>query len=712
MVDRVPLRVAHISTSEHGGAGRAASRISGAINKIGHRSYLVTQDKSGSSALSLSGDNNRLLADQKIVRKFFGDFIQHKYLSRNRNVSVSNTLFSSSYPAIQVDECAPVMSSDIINLHWITQMISPDAVRRLLDEGKKVVWTLHDQWPFTGGCHYTAGCSKFQEVCSPCPQLKLDPWDVPAVLQCDKELCFSSPNLVVVCPSDWMADCARKSRVFRNNEIVTVRNPINHEIFSPLDSDDRFTMRSELGVGPTDLLVCFGATTGGEKRKGYGYLRNAATAVHREMPSGSRLIVLTFGQNAEKIVELGPNHIDFGKLDSDAAIAMVLGVSDIVVIPSQEDNYPNVMVEAMACGTPVGGFAVGGIPELVVDGQNGVLFSAPWSSESIAAGLLRFVSMREEWPSLRAHARASVYPSHSLTAIGRRYEQVYKSLLPLKRIVQASVPLGGGKTSKSILTLFKQQTVANEIILGPVFAENLIEEHWRGVVSGYAKVDGEIAKPEEFISMFTTPWDGDFWNTRAGALNQATVFQSQHASGIAGVDIVAPADARGAIPLKEASLDRSPSATRSEAQKLSSDWSGVPLKVQLIEMFEDLENNYSHLSLGVGHESSGSAKFKLMHYGGAFGIEVREETFSGMSFAWPRGTPSDEWGPYLRIFESQANESFVDRLSAHIGQVPEAFRMVLQDLTKIVEMALLQESSDGGRVNWREAAVRLGTRRG
>lgn len=758
MVERLPLRIAHVSTSEHGGAGRAAMRISRAISAIGHQSYLVSRDKAAVQSLAIVPDNNSLTAEQKLIRKFFGDFVQYKYLERQRNLNVSNTLFSSSYPSQAIDDCVPLQTADVINLHWVTQMVSPDAIRRLLDSGKKIVWTFHDQWPLTGGCHYSAGCSKYENVCVSCSQLRKDQWDMAATFQIDKRICFSHPNLVVVSPSAWLADCARRSTVFCDSRIEVIRNPIDFTVFRPLEHSDRRSKRAELGIKPTDIVVCFGATTGSEKRKGYSQMRDAIVALHKDEQFKRKLYVLTFGLNAEKIPEIGNQHIDFGKLDSDASIAVVLGISDITVIPSQEDNYPNVMVESLACGTPVGGFAIGGISELISEGKNGVLFGSEWKLGPIMTGLKRFSQYMDENTSMRDDARLSVYPSHEMVAIGRAYEKVYKSLLPVDRIVEATIPADRTESS-SILSLFKSLSVNNEILLGPLFSKPEVRTHWRNVVGAYCQAGGEILKPDEFIAGFNKPWNDDFWSknfslskaeTASRPVSVPVVKQAESPkphpapSPVPAPKVASPEPAKpksngvdhhpSPPPASEPSPKQSTAPVAAPVQKptptpppaikegdgkkavvdiksLTAKQPAAPTKIQLIELYEDNQSEYAHLTIGVAYRTKDApAAFKIMYFKGSFGIELRSETFPEGDFHWPPNTPSDEWGPYLRIFEGSSRRTVRDQLRVLTLATRLGSDSLLDGLAEIVDVALMQNGKASSGPDWRAGAKRLAKR--
>ncbi len=171
------------------------------------------------------------------------ELIQDQYLNRNRT-ELSNTFFSLSYPGWDISRLPLAQAADVINLHWVADFQSPPTLKRLFEVGKPVVWTLHDQWAFTGGCHYSAGCEGYRSSCTGCPQLREDPYDLPAAILGDKLDAFRNAKLTIVTPSHWMAECARSSRAFRDVPVRVIPNGLETDIFQPAS---KARAKTELG---------------------------------------------------------------------------------------------------------------------------------------------------------------------------------------------------------------------------------------------------------------------------------------------------------------------------------------------------------------------------------------------------------------------------------------------------------------------------------
>ena len=288
------MRIAQVATADIlGGAARAGYRLHRGLIGLGQQSALLVLDKMSTD------DTVRQLraeppADEFALRCLQG--IQRHYIDANRT-PISNTLFSLPYPGHDLTGLDEVGAADVINLHWVARLQSPGTIRRLLRLGKPVVWTLHDMWPFTGGCHYSSGCGGYQAGCSPCPQLADDPHRLPAAVLNDKLEAMADPRLVVVTPSEWLAGCARRSRLFRETRVEVIPYALETDAFVPLPKAEA---KQRLGLRPETKTILAGAHEGRERRKGFvelaEALRMCADDPHvRQWVSQDALTLLWFG---------------------------------------------------------------------------------------------------------------------------------------------------------------------------------------------------------------------------------------------------------------------------------------------------------------------------------------------------------------------------------------------------------------------------------
>ena len=500
---RTPLSVLHLTATAEGCAGRAAARIAQGLRRLGHDSPMLTGDAvpaPGGIALALRASGDAAMA----ASRFLGDFLDQQYLGRLRERGQGSITFSAGLNGAALAELPLVRGADILHAHFLPGITTPNAIRELLALGKPVVWTQHDQWAFTGGCHYSDGCRQFEALCTGCPQLKRDPWGLPALLQAEKAACFADGLLHLVTPSAWMGEALRTSSVFRGAEASVIRNPIDLDLFRPLSPGPRMDLRARMGIGAGDVVVIAGAISQAELRNGFDLLLDGLQGFAARLSPAAphRLWVLSFGHNALAIDIPGIESLALGPVEDDAALASILGLGDLLIIPSREDHYPNIMVEALACGTPVAGFSCGELAELVVHDVSGLLLGAAPEASAITAMLDRIMAAPERLAGMRAAARAAVAPSHGLVPIGLAYEALYKSLLPLARLRRATAP-AGDEALIPLAGLFRNIPARMTAQLGPALAEGPAAVAMQAALDAFRAAEGAMPSPEAFIADHT-----------------------------------------------------------------------------------------------------------------------------------------------------------------------------------------------------------------
>ncbi len=319
---------------------------------------------------------------------------------KRRRTSLSNTLFTADWPAQDVAGHPAVAAADIVNVHWVAGFLAGAGIRRLVESGKRVAWTLHDMRPFTGGCHYAAGCRGFAGNCHACPQLLPSLHEVPARSLARARRRLAGLPLVFIAPSQWIADELECSTLFdaRCHAVHVIPNGLDLDRYRPAEAA---AARGRLGLPQDALSILLGSVSLSEHRKGSDV---AAAAVARAAASlsarGSRApVVLTYGSGQLAIP--GVRCHNLGSLD-EAGVIEALHACDLHLSMAREDNLPNTVMESLACGRPVVATATGGIPEMVEDGVNGWL--VPVDDAQAAAGVLERIALNR---SLLAGAGAS-----------------------------------------------------------------------------------------------------------------------------------------------------------------------------------------------------------------------------------------------------------------------------------------------------------------
>lgn len=428
------VSVLHLTYSAAGGAGRAARRAAQAAETAGCRSWFAALENADPEL----GDIAVARAPARPVRAALAERlktdVQWGHIVKART-SATNTLFSIPYPGVELADAFIAQAADIIHLHWVSWLATPETIRGFLDAGKPVFWTLHDLWPMTGGCHYPAGCEQYRSVCLKCPQLN-DPLDIAHAAFAEKRAAYGGhPLLKIVAPSGWMADQARASRILRDCEITVAPNSVETEIFKP--AEDREALRAAMGLRPEDLMIIFGSFDNAERRKGASVLREAleiaATTggLRAALAPRGRLVLASFGRRAE--LAAGPDVIMLAldEIDDDEKLADAYAAADALAFPSLEDNYPNTILEAMSCGTPTVGFAAGGVAEMIKDGVTGVLCDEIGDPKALAAALRRFAARHHGDVAMREACRARVLAENAMTVVGGRLRALYARALGL-----------------------------------------------------------------------------------------------------------------------------------------------------------------------------------------------------------------------------------------------------------------------------------------
>lgn len=351
----------------HGGAAVAASRLASGLSSDGHEVIRIVPE----------GDGRAHPWTTVELRLSFADRIFRRVVPQDAWRVIGARITSRRFRYV-----VSALRPDVINVHnlhgapggnW-----SPD-VSVVCSRIAPTVWTLHDMWSFTGRCAYSGECRRYESGCDRyCPTSNdypsLAPKRIPGAWRRRREILNQDPGIVAVTPSRWLASMA-VAGLWPKQAVMTIPYGLPLDVFKTIDPA---TSRNALGIGGDHPIMLCSAVDWRDTRKGMRFLHDALLGLDR------KISVVTMGAMGDSEAFSAPNVdlIELGFVDHERMRVLAYSAADFFVHPALEDNLPNVILESIACGTPVVGFPVGGVPEMVRPGQTG------WLAEDISGNSL------------------------------------------------------------------------------------------------------------------------------------------------------------------------------------------------------------------------------------------------------------------------------------------------------------------------------------
>ena len=401
-----------------GGAARSTYRLFKAFEKIGFKnlkSKMLVQYKD-------SSDYN-IFKLQPAFNRLWGKIITRKdLLPLNKYKDKDNSMWSIGWIPNNISNQILKFEPDIVHLNWVGRGFLP--IKELSKIERPIVWTLHDMWAFTGGCHYAFECEKYQKTCGFCPQLSSNMEnDISRALLRKKKKYWDKLNITIVCPSKWLAQCSKESYLFGNNRAEVIPYTIDVDIFKPVDKSEA---RKILNLPQNKKIILFGGLSAtGDKRKGFQYLIPALKELEEEF-SGDDLEILIFGAQKPKDEVKSKFIFNYlGYIHDDISLAVIYSAADIFVMSSIQDNLPNTVLESLSCGTPVTAFSIGGNPDMIEHKINGYL-AAPFEINDLTAGI-KWTLINSE--KLSSKARNKILNYNNKEVVKEKYFKLFKNIL-------------------------------------------------------------------------------------------------------------------------------------------------------------------------------------------------------------------------------------------------------------------------------------------
>jgi glycosyltransferase involved in cell wall biosynthesis len=347
------MKIDHVTFAATGGSGRVAHLLMKAQEKVKHDSRILT--------LSPSGLRQSPFTHPSLTVRAALDEMLLKNPKSPGMLSITRRDFGSNL-------LASIRSDSLIHLHWVEGVINHKQIADLLDTGRKVVWTLHDSAPFTGGCHSPMGCSGFTQSCNQCPQVR--PFFSSLISNSHKEISknkFDVKNLTIVAPTKALAQDARKSTLFRGSQVEVIGNPISNLYFS---TGDQSAARKRLGISDADVVGVAIAEQLENPLKQIAQLLEVFFQVTQDRTE--KAVFILIGNNGKRIAEKHLNCIWLGQLNEEQ-IAETLPAADFLISASLSESAGMTVIEAAALGVPSIAIRNGGSDELIENEKTGIL---------------------------------------------------------------------------------------------------------------------------------------------------------------------------------------------------------------------------------------------------------------------------------------------------------------------------------------------------
>ena len=448
---KTSINAVALSVHDGGGAGKAAARLTAGLKACGVDAVMMVSgrhsDDPGVRALDV--ENGGLPAWERQYEAWAQQL--KAYPDRPAGLE----MFTDTRAACRLAHVREIAAADIVHLHWVAGLVDPAALGTVIGR-KPVVWTLHDMNPFTGGCHYAGDCRRYTQACGACPQLgSRAADDLSRQVWQAKAEAYKHLNLAIVTPSRWLADCAARSTLLGDRPIHVIPNGFPLDVFKPGDAGP---LRRKLDIPEKARVVLFGADSVLNRRKGFRYLLAALRQLAAK-ENERELVLACFGHlPADAAIQAPCRLVHLGNLADENHLALAYAAADVFVLPSLEDNLPNTVIEALACGLPVVAFKSGGIPEMIDHKKTGYLVDTRHPDE-LARGIAWVLDSETMAHAAADRCREKAVACYELKASAADYNRLYQ---------QVAAAAGSAETDSAV----NRAAAAGESLAGQI-RENL-----------------------------------------------------------------------------------------------------------------------------------------------------------------------------------------------------------------------------------------------
>lgn len=415
----VIMKVALLNTYDtQGGAAIATYRLHKGLIKIGIDSKLLVQYKK-SDDFTVVSSKTKFEKVFAYLRPYFDALVTLVYKQKRHE------LFSTAIVPDFLIKKIIKLNPELVHLFWVAGGFLKIETLQKIDV--PIVWTLHDMWPLTGGCHYDDECRRFQSECGNCPILNSgSKRDLSYHILKRKAESWVNIPMVIVATSHWLADMARTSAVFKNKKIVVIPNGIDTEKYKPIGKS---VAREAWGLPQDKNLILFSAFSAtSDKRKGNQYLIPALESMAKQGWGANTELVIVGASEPAQSINSGMKVHYVGNLGDEISQVLLYSAVDVTVAPSMQENLSNTVMESLSCGTPVVAFDIGGMPDLIDHIKTGYL-AKPFEVNDLYVGIKWVLESKERHNELSVAARQSVINKYTLEKVAMQYAELYREVL-------------------------------------------------------------------------------------------------------------------------------------------------------------------------------------------------------------------------------------------------------------------------------------------
>jgi glycosyltransferase involved in cell wall biosynthesis len=393
------LEVRHISFSSSGGAGKVAKTLNDNLIRLGYNSDFFH--------IAVGDIRSAALRHPFVFTSGLIDF----YLVRQ---SRSQSLFSLYRGQSSLD--THKLNSKVVHLHWTPGTVSQSDIRTFSNLKLPMIWTLHDMFPFTGGCHHAMECTNYRIACSSCPQVR--PFfqkKVKKSLRNKIETSQIIQPISIVTPSVWLGHKAEESQIFKNSSVTVIPNPVDTNFFKPnLPSGTKHNHKFTVGCSATNLL---------DPMKGVLSIISVLEIFQSNNP-GVEVELLAIGGGKLPASKIAIRQAGF--VSDQSKIVNLYQEMDVFVSMSLAEVFPLSIAEAQSCGVPVICLNSGGMPEMVEPGVNGFVAKTP---DEMLHFLTYFSQNSERAQVMRAESRLHAVSRYSTNVVVNKYLDLYSRVM-------------------------------------------------------------------------------------------------------------------------------------------------------------------------------------------------------------------------------------------------------------------------------------------